>query len=260
MKNNRDNSLFGPKNKLHVKTIFINIFLCFIYSLSDVFFNSGNYKVNSYATGIHGIGDAIAKILKANFIFLKNNSLFVGLFSAFFYIIINAFLFIFISFPKLSYKFTISTLINSISIFVFLILLTASINNNNSLYLNKMKNFFGLFDMDGGFWSSFVRIIVSAILGGIIGGITIRIGGSTGGIDIISKYLNVYKQKDISLMICLFNYSISVIATLLIYFTTKKFYWESIFLTNFIKIPLSTFFMYFTTNRNKQNHLTLKKN
>ncbi|MDV3165149.1 MAG: YitT family protein [Candidatus Phytoplasma australasiaticum] len=242
----KENTINLSENK-KINFIFflINIFLCFFYCLADVLFVSGNYKINLYVTGVHGIGDAIAKVLKSNFDIFKCNSLFVGFFAAFFYLFINFILFMFIAFPKLDSKFNITTLCNTIFIFLFLTILTILINGNNGIIFNKMQNFFGIFDYEGKFWfSNLLRVFIVSLITGIIGGICIRIGGSTGGIDIISKYLYIYKKKDISFITCIFNYLISIIATFLIYATTKEFYWESILLTNLIKIPLTTFFMY----------------
>ncbi|MDV3196812.1 MAG: YitT family protein, partial [Pigeon pea little leaf phytoplasma] len=157
----------------------------------------------------------------------------------------NYILYIFIAFNKLDIKFNITTLFNTIFIFLFLTILTILFNGNNGLVWNKMQNVFGLFDYEGKFWfSNLLRVFMVSLITGVIGGICIRIGGSTGGIDIISKYLYIYKKKDISLITCIFNYFISIIATFLIYATTQEFYWESIFLTNLVKIPLTTFFMY----------------
>ncbi|MDV3166170.1 MAG: YitT family protein ['Waltheria sp.' little leaf phytoplasma] len=241
-----ENTNIIPQNKkINFNFILINIVLCFFYCLTDILFVSGNYKINLYVTGVHGIGDAIAKVLKSNFVILKYNSSFVGFFAAFFYLLVNFVLFIFIAVPKLDSKFNIITCLNTICIFIFLTILTILINGNNGFVFNKMQNFFGIFDYEGKFWfSNFLRVFIVSLVTGIIAGICIRIGGSTGGIDIISKYLYIYKKKDISLITCIFNYLISIIATFLIYTTTKKFYWESIFLTNFVKIPLTTFFMY----------------
>ncbi|MDO8063968.1 YitT family protein [Candidatus Phytoplasma bonamiae] len=245
IKKEENATTFSQIKKINFNFILINIFLCFFYCLADILFVSGNYKINLYVTGVHGIGDAIAKVLKSNFAIFQQNSSFVGMFAAFFYLLINFILLIFISFPKLDIKFNITTLCNTIFIFLFLTILTILINGNNGLVWNKMQNVFGLFDYEGKFWfSNLLRVFMVSLITGIIGGICIRIGGSTGGIDIISKYLYIYKKKDISLITCIFNYLISIIATFLIYATTKEFYWESIFLTNLVKIPLTTFFMY----------------
>ncbi|MDO7983533.1 YitT family protein [Candidatus Phytoplasma fabacearum] len=245
IKKEENTNILSQNKKINFNFILINIFLCFFYCLADILFVSGNYKINLYVTGVHGIGDAIAKVLKSNFTIFKQNPLFVGVFAAFFYLLVNFILFIFIAFPKLDIKFNITTLFNTIFIFLFLTILTILVNGNNGLVWNKMQNVFGLFDYEGKFWfSNLLRVFMVSLITGVIGGICIRIGGSTGGIDIISKYLYIYKKKDISLITCIFNYFISIIATFLIYATTQEFYWESIFLTNLVKIPLTTFFMY----------------
>lgn len=66
-----------------------------------------------------------------------------------------------------------------------------------------MKNCFGLFKPEGGFLISFIRIILTSIIAGIAHGFAIKIGSSTGGTDIIAKYLSNYKKK-IYLFILLF--------------------------------------------------------
>ncbi|MDW3617513.1 MAG: YitT family protein [Candidatus Phytoplasma pruni] len=224
---------------INIKNFTLFLTLSFIYSLIDVVFSSGNYDINLYATGVHGIGDAIAKVLKS--IFQIENPLFIGFFAASFYGIVNGILLILISFPKLDRKFSITTLLNSFFILFFILTLTYLINDLNCLGL---KNFFGCFPEDSSFGLSLLRVMIVAIVGGLTYGILIGKGSSSGGIDIISKYLNIYKKKDISVITCILNYLIAIISTLLIYFGTVKFQWESIILTNLVKIPLNTLFIY----------------
>ncbi|NWN45663.1 YitT family protein [Candidatus Phytoplasma pruni] len=232
---------------INIKNFTLFLTLSFIYSLVDVVFSSGDYDINLYATGVHGIGDAIAKVLKS--IFNIENPLFIGFFAASFYGIVNGILLILISFPKLDRKFSITTLLNSIFILFFILTLTYLINDLNCL---KLKNFFNVSpSKGGGFGLSLVRVMIVATIGGLTYGTLIGKGSSSGGIDIISKYLNIYKKKDISAITCILNYLIAIISTLLIYFGTKEFQWESIILTNLVKIPLNTFFIYLAIKKTK---------
>ncbi|MEC4558689.1 MAG: YitT family protein ['Conium maculatum' witches'-broom phytoplasma] len=236
---------------INIKNFTLFLTLSFIYSLVDVVFSSGDYDINLYATGVHGIGDAIAKVLKSSLgekYYLFKSPLFIGFFAASFYGIVNGILLILISFPKLDRKFSITTLLNSIFILFFILTLTYLINHQGKLGL---KNFFGLFPKDSGFGLSLVRVMIVATIGGLTYGTLIGKGSSSGGIDIISKYLNIYKKKDISAITCILNYLIAIISTLLIYFGTDKFQWQSIILTNLVKIPLNTFFIYLAIKKTK---------
>lgn len=191
--------------KINFKIIALGMFLSLIYILSDALFVSGQYQIKIYTTGIHGIGDAIAKILidlnnKGHFLnsnilskYIQSND-FNGIFAGIFYGLVNILLFIFIAFPKLDSKFTINSFINSIFLFIFIIILAKQINGDYG-HLKKMKNCFGLFKPEGGFWISLVRIIITSVLAGIAHGFAIKIGSSTGGTDIIAKYLSIYKKK-----------------------------------------------------------------
>jgi uncharacterized membrane-anchored protein YitT (DUF2179 family) len=234
------------KKIINIQNFTLFLTLSFVYSLVDVVFSSGNYEINLYATGVHGIGDAIAKVLKS--VFNISNPLFVGFFSACFYGVINGILLIFISFPKLDRKFSITTLLNSFFILLFIVILTYLINDRN---LGGIRNFYGLFPENSGFGISLLRVIIVAIISGIAYGILIGKGSSSGGIDIISKYLSIYKKKDISVITCILNYFIAIISTLLIYFTKGTFQWESIILTNLVKIPLNTLFIYLAIQKTK---------
>ncbi|WP_425329536.1 YitT family protein [Texas Phoenix palm phytoplasma] len=222
-------TLFDKKN---IKTIFLSAFLCFLYTLTDVMFMSGDYKIQLYSTGIHGMGDAIAKILIYIdlFDFTKNKS-FNGIFAASFFGFVNLLLFIFISFPKLDFKFSINSLINSILLIFFLSGLTFTINNPNG-YLYNMHNFFGLFKSnDASFFPSLMRVLIGAILNGLICGYCIKIGSSTGGVDIIAKYLSIYKKKDISLLLTILNFCIGIFSVTFVSFWSRQINWISLFFT-----------------------------
>ncbi|KAB8122076.1 MAG: putative secreted protein [Candidatus Phytoplasma cynodontis] len=246
------------KEKIDFKVIILGIFLSFIYVLSDALFVSGQYKIKIYTTGIHGIGDAIAKILKdinnknylSKFPLLSNYTRyneFNGFFAGIFYGIVNILLFLFIAFPKLDYKFNINSFINSFVLFIFVIILAKQINGDNG-YLYKMKNCFGLFKPEGGFLISFIRIILTSIIAGIAHGFAIKIGSSTGGTDIIAKYLSNYKKKDISFYITISNFLICLIAVIIIFIFKREFEWESLILS-IIKILMTGYLIYFINKK-----------
>ncbi|MDV3196290.1 MAG: hypothetical protein Q8885_02125 [Candidatus Phytoplasma stylosanthis] len=71
--------------KKNLKIFLISSFLIFIYTLLDVMFMSGDYEMKLYTTGIHGIGDAIAKVLIQIFPNILHNKSFNGYFVAFFF-------------------------------------------------------------------------------------------------------------------------------------------------------------------------------
>ncbi|MDV3158247.1 MAG: hypothetical protein Q8753_01125, partial [Pigeon pea little leaf phytoplasma] len=73
IKKEENTNILSQNKKINFNFILINIFLCFFYCLADILFVSGNYKINLYVTGVHGIGDAIAKVLKSNFTIFKQN-------------------------------------------------------------------------------------------------------------------------------------------------------------------------------------------
>ncbi|MGM1458856.1 MAG: YitT family protein, partial [Columbia Basin potato purple top phytoplasma] len=72
----------------------------------------------------------------------------------------------------------------------------------------------------------------------------IKIGSSTGGIDIIAKYLSIYKQKSISLYINILNYSIAIFSVLFVYLYKNEFNLDSLILT-FIKLIINSCVIYF---------------
>ncbi|KXT29403.1 hypothetical protein AXA84_0048 [Candidatus Phytoplasma oryzae] len=249
----KQKKFFLNKKIINLKIILMGIFFSFIYILSDALFVSGNYDIKIYTTGIHGIGDAIAKILKEisnkdfflNFPYLfklTQKSSFNGIFAGIFYGVVNILLFIFIAFPKLDYKFSINSLINSIFLFLFIIILAKQINGEYG-YLKKMQNCFGLFKPNGGFIISFIRIILTSIIAGIAHGFSIKIGSSTGGTDIIAKYLANYKKKDISIYITISNFLICLIAVIVLFLFNQEFEWKSLILS-LIKIFITGYLIY----------------
>jgi uncharacterized membrane-anchored protein YitT (DUF2179 family) len=246
------------KKIIDFKIIIIGLFLSLLYVLTDAFFVSGQYKIKIYTTGIHGIGDAIAKILKDisekrnfNFLFLykltQKNS-FNGVFAGMFYGLVNILLFIFIAFPKLDFKFSVNSLINSIFLFIFVIILAQQINGENGK-LNKMQNCFGLFNPEGNFFISFLRIILTSIMAGVSHGFAIKIGSSTGGTDIIAKYLSSYKKKDISFYITISNFLICLIAVVILFLFKREFEWQSLILS-LLKILITGWIIYLITKKN----------
>ncbi|MFR0367917.1 YitT family protein [Candidatus Phytoplasma palmae] len=241
-------NLFSKKN---LKTILLSGILCFLYTLTDVIFMSGDYKIQLYSAGIHGMGDAIAKILIYIdiFDFTKNKS-FNGIFAASFFGVVNLLLLIFISFPKLDFKFSLNSLINSILLIFCLSSLTFAINDPNG-YLYKMHNCFGLFAPDDeSFFPSFIRVFLSAFLNGISCGYCLKIGSSTGGVDIIAKYLSIYKKKDISMLLTVLNFAIGLFSVAFISIWSKQINWISLFFT-IIKIPITSVFIFLVLNFKK---------
>ncbi|WP_153368993.1 YitT family protein [Candidatus Phytoplasma sacchari] len=245
------------ETKIDLKIIAIGIFCSLIYILSDALFVSGQYDIKIYTTGIHGIGDAIAKILKdagdkgylVNIPFLfkyTQNNDFNGVFAGLFYGLVNIMLFVFIAFPKLDSKFTINSFINSVFLFIFIIILAQQINGDNG-HLKKMRNCFGLFKPEGDFLISFFRIVITSILAGIAHGFSIKIGSSTGGTDIIAKYLSNYKKKDISFYITISNFLICLIAVFILFFFKRELEWKSLILS-MTKIFITGYIIYFIVN------------
>ncbi|MDV3198289.1 MAG: YitT family protein [Vigna little leaf phytoplasma] len=222
----------------------ITMILCLGYILQDVIFLSEEYDIKLYTSGIHGIGDAIAKIIKeTNLLYpLSQKYYFVSLFAAIFFLTINIFLFLFIAWPKLDLRFSINSLIYSFFFTICLIILNFLIKDENSK-LSKIKYCFGFFSKEDKFGLSFLRVLISAIISGIIHGICIRIGSSTAGTDIIAKYLSIYKKKDISLIIGILNYLIGIIAVIFLSIYNKKLDYEGLFLT-FFKTTLTTLIIY----------------
>ncbi|KND62690.1 hypothetical protein [Candidatus Phytoplasma phoenicium] len=86
--------------KKNITVLIITIILCFCYILQDIIFLSGDYNIKLYSSGIHGIGDAIAKIFRETKCFnsLSQKPYFIGVFAAIFFIFINFFLFLFFFF------------------------------------------------------------------------------------------------------------------------------------------------------------------
>ncbi|WP_323847816.1 MAG: YitT family protein [Phytoplasma sp.] len=233
--------------KKNIKTIFISLFLVLIYILVDVIFMSGDYQTTVYTTGIHGIGDAIAKIL----IKIKPdsfpNTTFNGLFASIFVGCVNLFLFIFISFPKLDFKFSMNSLINTIAFVILLFIFTFLINKPDG-QLHFLSHGFGLIKKDSGFGLSLLRVIIVSCSTGFIISFCIKTGSSTGGIDIIAKYLSIYKKKNISFCINILNYIIAIFSVSFLYFYQREIHFISLLLT-FIKLLITSFIIYFMLNK-----------
>ncbi|WP_432729557.1 YitT family protein ['Prunus avium' virescence phytoplasma] len=217
----------------------------FLYTFVDVILMSGDYNIKLYTTGIHGIGDAIAKILK-DVVGIKNES-FNGWFAACFFAVVNLFLFIFISFPKLDFKFSLNSLINVIGFFVFLFILTSLINNSNG-QLHNWSHCFGWIPKESGIWKSLLRVVIVSVCSAFAIGMCINIGSSTGGIDIIAKYLVIYKNRTISTSINVLNFSIAVVSVTFLSIWNGSLDLMSLLLT-FIKLAINSFVIYITLNK-----------
>ncbi|WP_341266576.1 YitT family protein [Candidatus Phytoplasma fraxini] len=247
---NFNDKFFTKKN---IKTIFISLCLIAIYSLIDVIFMSGDYTTTIYTTGIHGIGDAIAKILiKIKPDYFTKNTAFNGLFAAMFFGCVNFFLFTFISFPKLDLKFSINSLINTIAFVIFLFMFTFLINTNEGC-LHFLSNCFGLIKKDSGFGLSLLRVIIVSISTSLTISLCIKQGSSTGGIDIIAKYLSVYKNKNISFYINILNYIIAICSITFLYIYHRKLDYISLLLT-FIKLSITSYIVYLVLNKFKDKY------
>lgn len=237
--------------KKNIKTIIISFFLLLLYVLLDVIFISGDYNIKLYTTGIHGLCDAIAKILMQTNDEWKNNPSFNGWFVAILFGLINLLLFIFIAFPKLDFKFSINSLINTIFFVLLFFILTPLINKPNGS-LNFFKNCFGLIKPNSGFRLTFIRVLIVGFFSGLIASSCIKIGSSSGGIDIIAKYLSVYKQKSISLYINILNYSIAIFSVLFVYLYKNEFNLDSLILT-FVKLIINSCVIYFVLDKLDSN-------
>ncbi|MDV3196289.1 MAG: YitT family protein, partial [Candidatus Phytoplasma stylosanthis] len=121
-------------------------------------------------------------------------------------------------------------------------MLTSLINEPNGKFY-KYHNFFQLIPVKYDLFYSLLRIFICGILSGFILGICLNIGSSTGGIDIIAKYMSIYKKKDISLCIFILNFSISIISVFFICFFNKKIDLIPIFLT-FMKLFINSLVIY----------------
>lgn len=233
--------------KKNIKTLIITIILCFCYILQDILFASGNYNIKIYSSGIHGIGDAIAKIISETKCFLpfSQKPYFVGVFAAIFFIIINILLLLFIAFPKLDFKFSINSLIYSIFFTIILINLSFLINKNN----NSLQYCFNFFSKEDSFKKTFLRVIICSCISGIIHGICLRIDSSTAGMDIIAKYISIYKKKDISLIIAILNYFTGIIAVMFLSIYNNYLNTSGLFLA-FSKNTLTSIIIYLVINFN----------
>ncbi|WP_284928407.1 YitT family protein [Candidatus Phytoplasma sp. AldY-WA1] len=231
--------------KYNITIVLISLCLMFLYTFIDVILMSGDYDIKLYTTGIHGIGDAIAKILKN--VFQIQSESFNGLFAACFYAVVNLFLFVFISFPKLDLKFSLNSLINIIGFFVFLSILTYLINDSKGMF-NSWSYCFGWIPKDCGIWKSLLRVTIVSIFSSFALGMCINIGSSTGGIDIIAKYLFIYKNKTISTSINVLNFFIAVVSIIFLSIWEGKLHVGSLLLT-FIKLAINSLVIYITLNK-----------
>lgn len=239
----------------NIKTLILTIILCFFYILQDILFASGDYNIKIYSTGIHGIGDAIAKIINETkcFVSVSQKPYFIGVFAAIFFIIVNILLLLFISFPKLDFKFSINSLIYSIFFTIILINLSLLINNNN----NPLQYCFNIFSKEDSFKKTFFRVIICSCISGFIHGLCLRIDSSTAGMDIIAKYICIYKKKDISLIIAILNYFTGIIAVIFLSIFNGYLNKSGLFLA-FFKNTLSSFVIYLVINFNFKKNIKIK--
>ncbi|WP_334331179.1 YitT family protein [Candidatus Phytoplasma prunorum] len=220
---------------------------CFLFGYFSVCFFGAQYKCVIYTSGIYGVSDAISRFLiKIEFLTEKNKDYFASLL----YIMVNILLFFFIAFPKLDKNFNINAVCSTVFISLFVSFFSFYIlkNTENEGFFVRSKNFFGIFDTESTeLRKNILRAFLSGILISICLIIPIKIGSSTGGIDIIAKYLFIYKNKDISLVIIIFNYSISFFFVLINFFSNPNegFNINSILLSNLkmISFSITTYFL-----------------
>ncbi|MFP7699684.1 MAG: YitT family protein [Candidatus Phytoplasma pyri] len=220
---------------------------CFLFGYFSICFFGTQYKCVIYTSGIYGVSDAISRLLIKIEILKKE---YKDYFASFLYIMVNLLLFLFIALPKLDKNFNINAIFSIVFISLFVSFFSFNIleNTKNEGFFAKSKNFFGIFDTESTELNkNILRAILSGILISICLIIPIKIGSSTGGIDIIAKYLFIYKNKDISLVIIIFNYSISFFFVLINFFSNPEegFNINSILLSNLkmISFSITTYFL-----------------
>ncbi|CAP18440.1 conserved hypothetical protein [Candidatus Phytoplasma mali] len=220
---------------------------CCFFGYFSVCFFGPQYKCVIYTSGIYGVSDAVSRFfIKIGFL-QENNK---DYFASFLYILVNFLLFLFIAFPKLDKNFNINSIFSIVFLSLFVSFFSFHIvkNPNNEGFFAQSKNFFGIFDTESiELKKNILRAFLSGILISICLIIPIKIGSSTGGIDIIAKYLFIYKNKDISLVIIIFNYSISFFFVLINFFLnpSENFNINSILLSNLkmISFSITTYFL-----------------
>ncbi|WP_373402731.1 YitT family protein [Candidatus Phytoplasma solani] len=209
--------------KQEIKKLLI-IFACLIgYDLISIWaFNctgSKAYETDLYPGGIHGLGDLIGKILnKANY--LANDN--ITTFAMIFYLIINVLLLGFIAFRYLDSYFTITTAAAALFLPLMGVFLQWQVKEG---FLSETERFFDIFKTESNFLSDSLRAIFAGLFTGVFNGIVIKIGSSTGGIDIVGKYLLVYKRKNIASVIQIFSYILVFIGI-----CASFFYFQSLLL------------------------------
>ncbi|WP_349401643.1 putative membrane protein [Candidatus Phytoplasma solani] len=161
------------------------------------------YQTDLYPGGIHGLGDCIGKILKKANVLQESNQ--ITTFAMIFYLIVNVFLLLFISYCYLDKYFTITTAVAALFLSLMGLFLNWAIKHS---FLKESERFFGFFPFENNFPMDVLRSTFAGLLIGFFNGIIIKLGSSTGGIDVIGKYLVIYKQKNISLIIEIFGYSL----------------------------------------------------
>ncbi|MBS2126241.1 YitT family protein ['Fragaria x ananassa' phyllody phytoplasma] len=213
---------------------------------------SGNegYKTDLYLGGIHGLGDLIGKILDKMGVLPYAQ---ITNFGMIFYLVVNIVFLWFISYRYLDLYFTVTTALA----FVFLpfmgMLLHTAVKDG---FLQRSERFFGLFTAEAGFVSDFSRAIFAGFFIGIFYAIPIKLRSSTGGIDIIGKYLWVYKKKNIAVTIEVFEYVlvlIGFIANLFLEDISNET-WKLLLslLYAFVRIKLTCFMINIITTKSEQ--------
>ncbi|MBP5836162.1 YitT family protein [Candidatus Phytoplasma meliae] len=158
------------------------------------------YKTDLYPGGIHGLGDLIGKLLSKMGVLSYDQ---ITNFGMIFYLVVNIAFLWFISYRYLDLYFTVTTALAAIFLPLMGMLLHVAVKDG---FLQKSERFFGLFAPEADFVSDFSRAIFAGFFIGFFYAIPIKLKSSTGGIDIIGKYLWVYKKKNIAVTIEVFGY------------------------------------------------------
>jgi uncharacterized membrane-anchored protein YitT (DUF2179 family) len=191
-----------------LKKILLLILSLIVYVLVSVWAfdctRDGGYKTDLFPTGIIGLGNVIGKLLNKSGKIETNNIIVIA---GIFYFIVNVFLLLFISCRYLDKYFTITTTFATIVLFISILYIEKEVKEG---FLYPSERFFGVFITKSNFLNDLTRVFFAGILIGILNGISVRIGASTGGIDIIAKYLSVYKKKDISFVVEMFGYALMI--------------------------------------------------
>ncbi|MBT1576749.1 YitT family protein ['Elaeagnus angustifolia' witches'-broom phytoplasma] len=245
MKNSMENiEKFPPiKKKIQYvqefKKILILSLSLIVYVLVSVWAfdctRDGGYKTDLFPTGVIGLGNVIGKLLhKAGKIETNNIIVIAGTF----YFVVNVFLLFFISRRYLGKYFTITTAFATVLLFVSVFFIENQVKQG---FLYHTERFFGIFKTESDFLSDLTRVFFAGILIGIFNGIPVRIGASTGGLDIVAKYLSVYKKKDISFVVEMFGYTLMIFGAVGV-FIIEYFYKETGLKELTTQISLSLFY------------------